>query len=191
MDVRDQLGGSFTVRKEEVQAFATERRAPQAVAKTLGSSKQARSEIGSKLAEAREVLLRNDKEVAGVDWDVGHERDDFGVTIDEARWLAARNDSTENAVGRYRQPSRLAAQRTGRSAASHSASVAQSKRPCSTPDSIKGRLKRAVARQLQRLVGRQPPSQTREIRRLIFRTPLDHRAGGSGHHDVFRGSHTE
>lgn len=48
-------------------------------------------------------------------------------------------------------------QRTGRSAASHSASAAQSKRPRSMRDSTGGRWNGAVARQLQRLVGRRYP----------------------------------
>ena len=98
MDVQDFLHGCFAVGQEHVDAFAPDATAAKCHGKAMGYPKEMGGGFRINVRQVSSVLIRDDKQMAWIDWLNIEEGDTLIIAIDHARRDAPIQDAAEDAV---------------------------------------------------------------------------------------------
>ena len=95
--MKDFLSGSNTVGKEKIDPVATNAAAPNGRSQALTYDEHAGPNIRFNVRQVNGVRIRYNQQVPGIDGLNVHECANLLISIDDARWLSAGHNFTENA----------------------------------------------------------------------------------------------
>jgi hypothetical protein len=102
MDVQDFLHGCFAVGQEHVDAFAPDATAAKRRSKAMSYPKEVGSGFHIDVCQVGSVVVRNDKQMAWIDWLNIEDSDALIIAIDHAGRDAPIQDATEDTVSHGR-----------------------------------------------------------------------------------------